>query len=464
MFSKVKLRNYKSLVNLDVDFLLKKNTPKPIVIIYGENGAGKTNLISAFTTLSYSLQTMMTPYQIDRIFTQNKIDLDENNDLDEQEQYESFKKFLLAKFPSTKNIIEQNKTIGSIEPMVLEYEFYINNKRGVYHIEYDDMEIIEEKLMYTPSNRISTLFEVTKNHTKISTKAFKHANYRREINYQVKQYFGKHSLLSIIVNEIISKSRKFIKDNICDDLIEIVDEFVDLSIKEENELINIFDYENEESPFELTEGVIPISQSAYLDEREEILNNFFTSTYSDIQEVYYKKEIKNEKIRYQLFIKKKIYGRILDIDFRNESSGTRNLLKIIIPLLKAVSGQTVIIDELDTGIHDVLIKNIIDSIIGLVKGQLIITTHNTLLFNLNSGLSSLYVFNIDNNANKELISIDEYEDRDHPNLNYQNRYLKGLYGGVPITGNIDFEELGNMYIDEIASIKKTENEHVQRSK
>ena len=83
---------------------------------------------------------------------------------------------------------------------------------------------------------------------------------------------------------------------------------------------------------------------------------------------------------------------------------------------------------------------------------------------MNSGLSYLYVFNIDNNANKELISIDEYEDRDHPNLNYQNRYLKGLYGGVPITGNIDFEELGNMYIDEIASIKKTENEHVQRSK
>ena len=37
MFTKIKIKNYKSLVDLEVDLTQKRNTPKPIVLIYGEN-------------------------------------------------------------------------------------------------------------------------------------------------------------------------------------------------------------------------------------------------------------------------------------------------------------------------------------------------------------------------------------------------------------------------------------------
>lgn len=48
MFTRVKIKNYKSLINLDVDLSAKKKQPKPLVVIYGENGVGKSNFASVF--------------------------------------------------------------------------------------------------------------------------------------------------------------------------------------------------------------------------------------------------------------------------------------------------------------------------------------------------------------------------------------------------------------------------------
>ena len=106
-----------------------------------------------------------------------------------------------------------------------------------------------------------------------------------------------------------------------------------------------------------------------------------------------------------------------------------------------VEGTTVVIDELDTGIHDLLINNILTNIISALEGQLIVTTHNTMLLDSEIDPSYIYTFMVDRNANKTLEPITAYEDRIHPNLNYRARYLKGMYGGTPISRDIDFEEL-----------------------
>ena len=57
MFTYVKLKNYKSLVDFEVDLTDSKNNPKKMVVIYGENGTGKTNFINAFSTLSETINT-----------------------------------------------------------------------------------------------------------------------------------------------------------------------------------------------------------------------------------------------------------------------------------------------------------------------------------------------------------------------------------------------------------------------
>lgn len=65
MFTYVKLKNYKSLVDFEVDLTDSKNNPKKMVIIYGENGAGKTNFINAFYTLSQTIITKVYKNIID---------------------------------------------------------------------------------------------------------------------------------------------------------------------------------------------------------------------------------------------------------------------------------------------------------------------------------------------------------------------------------------------------------------
>ena len=58
MFTCVKLKNFKSFNDITLDLTDKNNRPKSLVLIYGENGIGKSNLASAFYMLSETLRTM----------------------------------------------------------------------------------------------------------------------------------------------------------------------------------------------------------------------------------------------------------------------------------------------------------------------------------------------------------------------------------------------------------------------
>ena len=136
-----------------------------------------------------------------------------------------------------------------------------------------------------------------------------------------------------------------------------------------------------------------------------------------------------------------IYGKIMDVDFSLESTGTQNILALIPYLISACEGQTVIIDELDTGIHDLLVKNLLECITKYVKGQLIITTHNTMLIDSSIPNEDIYVFNANSKAFKELIAITDFDGRIHKNNNPRKKYLSGLYGGIPMFTDIDFDEI-----------------------
>ena len=58
MFEYIKLKNFKSLQDVELNLLDKHNNPKKLVLIYGENGIGKSNLASSFFMLSETLRTM----------------------------------------------------------------------------------------------------------------------------------------------------------------------------------------------------------------------------------------------------------------------------------------------------------------------------------------------------------------------------------------------------------------------
>ncbi|PHI05335.1 AAA family ATPase [Fusobacterium polymorphum] len=437
MFTYIKLKNYKSLIELEVDLTKKENTPKKLISIYGENGIGKSNFVDSFHTLKKIVSTRTINEKI-RILTEKQKEL----------QTDDFNKALYffgqlgsiiknGFFSNSIDIINECKTIDSKDNMIIEVGFKIKSKSGIYCIETDNTDIISEKLDFTLNKNKVNFFEITKKEKYLNESVFIDNEYKKEILSIIEKYWGKHSLLSLIAYEIEDKKENYVKKKIFNGIFEVINFFSSLSILSRNKL-EVFKGIEEEKLFY---GTISANEEKKLINIENVINTFFTALFSDIKQAYYKKKVDRDEINYILCFKKNIYNKLIDIEYNRESTGTKNILKILPYLISAAKGKTVIIDEIDNGIHDLLILKILENLSEDLKGQLIITTHNTLLLEEEFIKDSIYIFKVDENANKKLLSLNKFEGRIHPNLSIRKRYLKGLYGGIPFPMDIDFNEL-----------------------
>ena len=372
MISYVNLVNYKSLVNLKVDFMKTKSKAKNLMLIYGENSIGKSNFANSFYTLNETIRTMSSIEIIKGIMEEN---LEIKNEIS--------KLNLEKRFKNIKQIINDCKTIGSTGNMILEYGFIYNKKNGVYRIETNNEEIVSEKLEYVINKNQTCFFNINKDNIKVNTSIFTDKGYYNDFMELIDKYWGKHSFLSILSYEFEDKKREYMNKRVSRSLYDVLFYLSTICTKikggNQTEFGVIGTKHN--LLFDLESGKIPIKYEKALDKNEYLLNEIFTNLYSDIKNVYYKKTVEDSYIKYQLFLKKMLYGKIIDIDFALESTGTQNILSLIPYFISACEGQTVIIDEMDTGIHDLLVKNLLECIFRYVKGQLIITTHNTMLIN-----------------------------------------------------------------------------------
>lgn len=435
MIRYVKLVNYKSLVNLYVDFMKTKTKPKNLILIYGENGIGKSNFANSFYTLNETMRTMSSIEMFKKIIEKSEA---------KPNQYKNFiEKHIKDRFKDVKMIINDCKTIDSNGNMLMEYGFICNKKNGIYHIEMNNEEIVSEKLEYVINKNQTYFFDIDKNNVKINASIFTDKNYYNEFLELIDKYWGKHSFLSILSYEIEDKKREYMNKKISKSLYDVLVYLKMICTKIKGGNHSEFGIIGTQHILmdDLEEGKISIKYEKELDKNEYLINEIFTTLYTDIKNVYYKRTIEDNYIKYKLFSKKMIYGKIMDVDFSLESTGTQNILTLVPYLISACEGQTVIIDELDTGIHDLLVKNLLECIARYVKGQLIITTHNTMLIDSSIPSENIYIFNANSKAEKELIAITDFEGRIHKNNSPRKRYLNGVYGGIPMFTDIDFEEL-----------------------
>ena len=437
MFTYIKLKNYKSLIELEVDLTKKENTPKKLISIYGENGIGKSNFVDSFYTLKKIVSTRTVNEKI-RILTEKQKEL-QTDDFDKALYFFGQLGSIIKNgfFSNSIDIINECKTIDSKDNMIIEVGFKIKSKSGIYCIETDNTDIISEKLDFTLNKNKVNFFEITKKEKYLNESVFIDNEYKKEILSIIEKYWGKHSLLSLIAYEIEDKKENYVKKKIFNGIFEVINFFSSLSILSRNKLEVFKDIEEEK----LFYGTISANEEKKLINIENVINTFFTALFSDIKQAYYKKKVDSDKINYILCFKKNIYNKLIDIEYNRESTGTKNILKILPYLISAAKGKTVIIDEIDNGIHDLLILKILENLSEDLKGQLIITTHNTLLLEEEFIKDSIYIFKVDENANKKLLSLNKFEGRIHPNLSIRKRYLKGLYGGIPFPMDIDFNEL-----------------------
>lgn len=77
-----------------------------------------------------------------------------------------------------------------------------------------------------------------------------------------------------------------------------------------------------------------------------------------------------DTIKYELIIYKNVGGELTEIPISVESKGTKNLLELTTVFFWVVEGGICVVDEIDSGIHDILMNNILQIYLTLLKGNL----------------------------------------------------------------------------------------------
>lgn len=128
----------------------------------------------------------------------------------------------------------------------------------------------------------------------------------------------------------------------------------------------------------------------------------------------------------------------VSIDLDDESLGTKRLLSFAGPILDVLeNGYTLIIDELDSSLHPIALKGVIelfrDKSINSNNAQLIFTTHDTSVMKL-FAREQIWLVDKDETLNSELFSVAEFEGRSDEIV--ERKYLNGRYGALPLVESI----------------------------
>ncbi|MEV6411876.1 ATP-binding protein [Kribbella sp. NPDC051718] len=136
-----------------------------------------------------------------------------------------------------------------------------------------------------------------------------------------------------------------------------------------------------------------------------------------------------------------------DFGFEDESHGTRTWFKLVGITLEALRGGfTLVVDEIDTSLHPLLVARLIrlfqDPSINVNSSQLVLSTHDTSLMGRHGGEELLrrdevwFVEKDHQTGASSLFSLTDFRPRD--GLNWERRYLGGAVGAVPF---VDDERL-----------------------
>ncbi|UOD51588.1 ATP-binding protein [Orrella daihaiensis] len=151
-----------------------------------------------------------------------------------------------------------------------------------------------------------------------------------------------------------------------------------------------------------------------------------------------KTELRNEEVEeHQLRFSHVTEQGQAVFDLMDESNGTRNLLFLAGPVLDILGkGLTLIIDELDTSLHTLLVRELVRLFhrpeVNTGGAQLIFTTHDTSLLDAPDLFRRDQIWFVEKDLDQasKLVSLSEFSPRKNEAL--ERGYLIGRYGGIPL--------------------------------
>ena len=439
MFTKITLENFRSFDHIVFDLTEKGNVPKHLAVLYGENGAGKSNLMSAFVLLPELTRTMDVRDAYERLLTRDAIFQDDKMEKVMREQMRHSLRDMSA-------IIKDYRMIDCEDPIVAEYEFNINGNNGCYRVEFGQDEIVHERLEYVLNRRRGLYFDCSSDGILINDTVIQGTNgkdFLVDVKETAKRYWGKHSLLAILLYEMKDKSNAFGRDNVTENFNTVLREFRGLSCAVS---MGNKSWEGLSSKLQVLkrplQGHLSLRRETELDYASDFFTQLFTSVDLSVRKIFYKKEFHDDEIYYKLIEEKYIAGNYRRIDFERESAGNCQLLNISCYLLTACMGGVVILDEAEANIHDLLFQKLLEEIRPILKGQVIMTTHNTMLMEASFAREATYILSVDpdNPSDKKIRCISDYRTRTYAANNIRNKYLNCEYGGVPELRQTEFQE------------------------
>lgn len=173
--------------------------------------------------------------------------------------------------------------------------------------------------------------------------------------------------------------------------------------------------------------------------------SFLRSADMDIKDIVIQENVfvpESDQDRYSLsFIHETAHG-VVALPASAESDGTMRLLYCLVPLLQALElGGVVAIDELDTSLHPLLVRRIVEVFHSPRNNpsssgnalQLVFTPHDTsLLQDMETVFRRDQIWFVEKDADQasRLFSLAEFKTEE--GLNHSLAYLHGLYGALPL--------------------------------
>ncbi len=133
-------------------------------------------------------------------------------------------------------------------------------------------------------------------------------------------------------------------------------------------------------------------------------------------------------------------GRTFNMDLDDESDGTRRLLDLL-PALHQMRnrGGVYFVDEIDRSMHPILVRHLLEFFLSSCadsSGQLIITTHESNLLDLSLlRRDEIWFAEKDREQATHLYSLAEFQVR--KDLEIRKHYLQGRFGAIPFLGNLE---------------------------
>lgn len=370
MITSIHIKNFLSIEDTIFD-LTKLTKINHFSLLCGENGAGKSNILKSISLLK------------------ELIDYDKNMTI--SEIYNKYK----------------NKMCNG--PIYLEYDFLLNNKKGSYLLVLSEQGVIEEQLRLTLNKNICSCYRIHNSEIVLSTKFFNNNmnKYKGIICPNLNQYTVLSSLVKITNCQFLSAFIK-VKEDLPLTFFYFIDWINDILI---SDTFNI----------NLLKGVANKECKDKLITLAKICSQFL----SNIDDLYYSvHQYDKNHIEYKLYGKNNSYK--VTIDFEKESEGIKQIVYLIYYLLEATKNKIVVIDNIDTNVHPILLKSIIEFFYNKIEGQVIYTSSNSIaLLDIKELKNMIYV--VDHGDIKNINSFRRIFDEN----NLLSLYCKGTFGGIP---------------------------------